>query len=129
MQGFKTRVRIWHKEHKAMMPSAPLWKCDFFGVDTSEMTLLFSTGMKDKTGTDIYEDDLLKDKLQKPGTVAEGVLQVKYNKYTASFQLHRLCRPHVFDMTAIQTRDGVCEESCGYEVVGNIHQNPELLGE
>lgn len=94
---------------------------------TSEIFKRQYIGMKDRFGKGLYENDLLRDIRQKPGIVGGSVLQVKYNKYTASFQLHRICTWQTFDMTAVKTRDGVCEESCGYVKVGNTHENPELL--
>ena len=57
MDGFETRVRLWDKRKKIMLPSAPLYKVDFSHVDTSNYILMFGTGRPDKNGKKIYQGD------------------------------------------------------------------------
>ncbi len=76
-----------------------------------------STGLKDKEGAEIYEGDIAKGLWQiDKETSVKGVV-VYYERY---------------GMYAIETiqggmavMTGLCWESC--EVIGNIHDNPELL--
>ena len=94
-----------------------------------EIELMQSTGLKDKSGVEIYEGDILK-------TFSN------INKYTDSFA--KDIEPK-FEYTTV-VRDGACfkttyEKRASYvlnensgsmvehmEVIGNIYENPELIG-
>ena len=68
------------------------------------------TGLKDKNGKLIYENDLLKD--------YNGIWQVKWHNEEGAFYIWN------------KKRDFYLSPFIGeYEIVGNIHENPELLEE
>lgn len=68
------------------------------------------TGLKDKNGGFIYENDLLKDK--------NGIWQVKWDDKEAAFYIWN------------KEKDFYLSPFIGeYEIIGNIHENPELLKE
>lgn len=73
------------------------------------------TGLRDKNGKKIFEGDISKDKLV-----------VTYIPQKASFCLAKRgwLFAHFFD-EAIKVENGVAE----IEIIGNIHDNPELLEE
>lgn len=74
------------------------------------------TGLKDKNGRLIYEGDILKDHRQEGGIV-------KWNNDSAGFAIYEIletgcCVGGLFDWL---------DKDTNYEVIGNIHENPELL--
>lgn len=79
------------------------------------MPLMQFTGLLDKTGAEIYEGDVL--------LWHEDVnMLVKWNELYASFILEDL------RLKGMMSLDSKISTEC-YEVIGNIHENPELLTE
>ena len=77
------------------------------------VVIMQSTGLKDKNGVEIFEGDILFHKLQ-----GKCVVYYPFNESTASFGLKRVVNGF---KNTLQDADRL------YEVIGNIHENPELL--
>lgn len=75
------------------------------------------TGLKDKNGTEIYEGDVVETP-EYPGKIV-------YNKKYACFELWR---PRSSDCFIALTHQQDIDMG-DLEVIGNIHENPELLEE
>lgn len=85
-------------------------RCDYVDYEIDRNTLGQYTGLKDKNGKKIFEGDIVKDIL---GQIGQIVYKEKYSafvvdKWEVGYALW-------FDK--------------GIEVIGNIYDNPELLGE
>ena len=80
----------------------------------NEFELMQYTGLKDKNGKDIYEGDIL--------TSAFSKRIVIFDENTCSFMLKDIdLRNELFSLTK--------EKSKNLEIIGNIYENKELIGE
>ena len=105
------RLRCWDKEKKVMLPSFPLYKACFAHYDrTGDMIIMLGTGLKDRMGKEIYEGDVLEGnngiKAIIEWTQEFGRWSMRWSdKSTTPISWH--------------VKHAI--------VIGNIHENPELL--
>jgi uncharacterized phage protein (TIGR01671 family) len=120
------KFRAWDKERKQIFPVSLMdfsqWWVDcglngernsFRNEETDRHILMQYTGLKDRNGKEIYEGDILSN-----GSHIDWI--VKYRD--AAFQVE-----HVGQITndSWHLERGMAESR---EVIGNIYENPELLG-
>ena len=81
------------------------------------------TGLKDKNGQKIYNGDIVSEEFEYGGEKTKTIWQVRWCDDECAFELHYVSGLEVddFSLNADDEED--------YEIIGNIHQNPELLGE
>ena len=121
------KFRAWHKEkkiignvlgidilHKEMFFSNENVNCYEY-ADFKDIELMQYTGLKDKNEKEIYEGDILFDRF--------GEIYYKVIFKNASFRAEFKGDFDEYSFDLIDVNLQWCE------VVGNIHENPELLGE
>ena len=120
LNRWSQRVRVFNIMSETMYPSAPLYKCSFYDMDTSDFMLMFGTGLHDKNGAEIYEGDVVN--LWWEELVFEGDVQaeVEWWKDDACFGIMFIDKGVGRSLCNIDT------EFHQFEVIGNIHENPKL---
>ena len=127
----RPEFRAWTEEGKAMYYDAYPFKDNtlllsydeiaFDEVPASDFILMQSTGLLDKNGNEIFVGDIVKYEAG-CNTVTE---EVAYDKNFAGFGVRDADTDIIF--TFLQLADVV--DLISLEVIGNIYENPELLGE
>ncbi len=100
------------------------------GSDVDTITIGQYTGLKDKNGKEIYEGDIL-TKFANINKISDPMLSKEEPKYCLTTVVYD---DAAFKVTYNGKPDAVINYYCGamvkdMEVVGNIHDNPELLNE
>ena len=106
----------WNDEKHKLTPDGDV---TYAGWDTYTTDIMQYTGMKDKNGKEIYEGDIIRKEMCAPDDMAYGFYGdigiIEYHKNAMRYIIHREDNTCVFwDLS-----------SC--EIIGNIHENPELL--
>ena len=127
----KPKFRAWTEEGKAMYydvypfrDDALLLSYDGFAFDevpASDFIVMRPTGLEDKNGKEIFEGDVVK---YKSGcyTYTE---EVAYDKNFAGFGVRDANADVILTFWVLAENIDLSS----LEVIGNIYQNPELLGE
>ncbi len=89
-------------------------------ADADRLVFEQYTGLKDKNGKEIYEGDLIRvlnDEFQIPAEDKTDCAEVIYSEFETGFVYTTWCG-----------RVYVGRHDTSVEVIGNIHENPELFG-
>lgn len=145
------RFRAWDKEFKEMVQvdalvfdeqviKATYKNGNVVKEDLKNYVLMQSTGLKDKNGKEIYEGDILKfndewDEYCYEGYVDgvfEGVNYVEIEKETTCFGFGKTKIPEssLFNLVNdehLTFKELITDTSFEFEIIGNIHTNPELV--
>lgn len=107
---------MYYDENSSFIFSSNKIECNFDNGWLTKNTGIFMqfTGLKDRNGKEIYEGDILSNK------DTYGYMVVNWSPTSAGFCLDKKgwIFSHYF-------KEAVDAEEC--EVIGNIHENPELL--
>ncbi|HEU6112014.1 TPA: hypothetical protein VVR54_002024 [Streptococcus pneumoniae] len=113
---------------------------DYITAYPDEIELMQSTGLKDKNGKEIFEGDILKfndewNEYCHEGYVdgsVEGVNYVEVVKGEACFEFGKTRYPEsslfiYMEDEHLSFAELVKDKDFGFEIVGNVYENPELL--
>lgn len=104
------KFRAWDNETKDLRQYEEISGICLSALNATDWDLEQFTGLKDSNGDDIYENDLV---LLDPD---DPPYQVIFDE--GKFELSNDYLGLVYDLS---------EEHMGCEIIGNIHENPELL--
>lgn len=92
-------------------------------VEVIPKTVCWCTGLKDKNGTIIWENDIVNGSIKRGAAFYRCL--VLWNECKARFDVRAMgCN---FPMTLDECTDDISMSGFEYEVVGNVFDNPELL--
>ena len=124
------RFRAWDKSEKKMIDSSEfiVWDllCDFHESNFKDDGYVFmqSTGLKDKNGVEIFEGDVVEYKyITRCDETESGKRTVEYDEYQCGFS------PFCYQTDVDDCWYNYLIKNESIEVIGNIHENPELLEE
>ncbi|MGN8167496.1 YopX family protein [Lactiplantibacillus plantarum] len=102
------KFRAWDNECKIIRDYDELKGLTLDALDASDFKLEQFTGLKDVNGKEIYEGDILENRKYR------SIVKFASGKFLA-------------DVVGTISRFDLIGETHGSKVIGNVHENPELL--
>ena len=114
-----------YDEEKALIITYFPYDPDYVWEDVDPATVGEYTGMKDKNGKEIYEGDIFKDSSRVLRTVFRVPGGLAFEENPVAFGYDHRAPVYPYSPLAESQNEAWISQCC--EVIGNIHDNPELL--
>lgn len=127
------KFRAWDKEAKRMRYGKPEQFDDMLGFrfdhfETDEPVYMQYTGLKDLNGSDIYEGDIIQfAEFDYNGSDTQHIGVVKFE--CCMYQIWRTWDDEFWGSDGAFDFYGIHQQDDELEVIGNIYEHPNLLGE
>jgi len=109
------KFRFWNKKHGGMDCHAldAMFDCECGGFDQTKYSIMQFTGLKDKTGKEIYEGDILHDCEVEHG--ADYIVKFE-PAFFAGYDTNTKRKMYLHGF-----------RFCKCIIIGNVYENPELI--
>ena len=104
----------------------PFWASDLYSYEIDPSTICQYTGLTDKNGNKIWENDIVKYHF------GDDVAEIKFGEYQSCFDSQKTCHVGFY----VDWQKGYLRKDLGYwvkmidcNIIGNEIDNPELLEE